>query len=131
MENFLIVLSFCLFKQLSNIFFPNTVCIVTQTFVPLQNTNQFQIKFTFVMVVSSKIKVADFSISLGFKFKQNKNVNIANFVYYGKTRSRHNIRAWTRVTFWCICYFAEMYMVWKNYLKIIFEGMLLRSGGQW
>ena len=32
--------------------------------------------------------MTDFSMNLIFKYKQHKNVNIANFVYYGKTRMR-------------------------------------------
>ena len=36
--------------------------------------------------ISIHIELTDFSILLSFKNKQYKNTNIANFVYYGKTR---------------------------------------------
>ena len=38
------------------------------------------------MVLQIIIEVTDSYISLIFKFQQNKIANIANFVYYGKTR---------------------------------------------
>ena len=47
--------------------------------------NQFQCKLTFSIVLSIYIEVPDFCILLIFKFKQYKNVDVANFVYYGKT----------------------------------------------
>ena len=41
------------------------------------------------MVLQIIIEVTDSYISLIFKFQQNKIANIANFVYYGKTRLTH------------------------------------------
>ena len=38
------------------------------------------------MIFWIKIEVTETCILLIFKFKQYKNANIANFVYYGKTR---------------------------------------------
>ena len=48
--------------------------------------NHFQNTIIIVIVFLIVSEVTDFSIYLIFKFKQYKNVNIANVVYYGKTR---------------------------------------------
>ena len=54
-------------------------------------TNQFQCKQTFVMVLWIQMEGMDFSILLIFKFTQYKNPNDANFVYCGKTLKRKTL----------------------------------------
>ena len=56
--------------------------------------------------VDKIIKVADFFILLICNFRQYKVVNIANFVYYGKTR---------------ICDFCEKVQTWKLFEFFLFE----------
>ena len=64
-------------------------CITSSGSTVIENsweTNQFQCKQTFVMVLWIQMEEMDFSILLIFKFTQYKNANNANFVYCGKTR---------------------------------------------
>ena len=64
----------------------------------------------FIFVLSwNLIDILNYSICHIFKFRQYKNVNIANFVYYGKTRlySLWFVGSWFKT--WQAYYFKQQF----------------------